>query len=200
MKTYVLGASLGQCCGGKVGLRLSVVDAAKVMLLRKQLARERYPLILFGAGHVGRALVRVLAGSPFSITWVDPREDAFSENDVDTSWLHICQTDDPTEALDDAVPGSYALVMTHRHDLDYDLSKQAIMRDDLSFVGLIGSATKKASFLGRLQRDGCAPENISRLQCPIGVAGITGKEPYAIAVSVAAQLLQRLEISGRVCR
>jgi xanthine dehydrogenase accessory factor len=90
------------------------------------------------------------------------------------------------EAPDDAA----VVILTHDHALDYRLARAALDRAPTAFAGLIGSATKRARFLARLARDGIAPEAIARLACPIGVAGITGKEPEVIAIAVLAQVLQ----------
>jgi xanthine dehydrogenase accessory factor len=149
------------------------------------------PLRLFGAGHVGSALVSVLAALPFRVTWVDSREDAFPTM-VPANASIVC-SDAPEAEVATAPPGAFYLVVTHSHDLDYAIVRAILGRDDFAWAGLIGSATKAKRFMQRLARQGVAPERIARLVCPIGIAGIESKLPGAIAVAVAAQLQQVLE-------
>ncbi len=147
----------------------------------------RTPLALFGAGHVGRALVLALAPLPFRIRWIDPRADAFP--------ALVPENATPVPAADPAAeiaavpPGGFVLVMTHSHPLDLDVTVAALRREDLAFVGLIGSATKRARFEKRMRDLGLTAAALRRLVCPIGVAGVAGKEPAVIAAGVAAQLL-----------
>lgn len=141
-------------------------------------------ILLFGAGHVGRALVQVLAVLPARITWVDDRSDAFPL----ATGIRTVVSATPEAEVAGAPPGSHLLVMTHDHGLDYRLCAAALRRPDLGLIGLIGSATKRARFARRLAAEGLDP---SRLTCPIGLAGIPGKHPGEIAVAVAAQILQR---------
>jgi xanthine dehydrogenase accessory factor len=95
-----------------------------------------------------------------------------------------------TDCVEDAPDDACILILTHDHGLDYRLTRAALQRNRLAFVGLIGSATKRARFFGRLVRDGIGAEARGRLVCPIGVSGVTGKEPDVIAIAVLAQLLQ----------
>lgn len=155
---------------------------------RERFGDERTPLLLFGAGHVGRALVMALAPLPFAVRWVDGRADAFPAQ-VPAAVTPAC-VPNPESELASAAPGSLVLVMTHSHVLDLALTAAALARDDLPFVGLIGSATKRARFLGRLRAAGRPEASLARLVCPIGVPGLAGKEPPVIAASVAVQLLQ----------
>ena len=153
-----------------------------------QPANERHDrLFLFGAGHVGKALVRALAPLPFHITWIDSRSDAFppdAPQQVDT----IIVASPPGEVTG-APPGTLYLVMTHSHPLDLEICAQVLRREDFGFLGLIGSETKRARFASRLRAIGIAPHMLGRLTCPIGVPGIGSKEPAVIAAAVAAQLL-----------
>jgi xanthine dehydrogenase accessory factor len=148
------------------------------------------PLWLFGAGHVGNALVPVLAALPFRVTWVDSREDAFPAA-IPANVSMLC-SDAPEAEVAAAPPAAFYLVMTHSHELDYAIVR-AILGREFAWAGLIGSATKAKRFMQRLARQGVAPERIARLVCPIGIAGIESKLPGAIAVAVAAQLQQALE-------
>lgn len=189
---YALGPSLGQCCGGVMHLAFRRVGAADAPALAKQLADGRAPLALFGGGHVGRALVRVLAPLPFDVTWIDSRDEIFPA-DV-PAHVH-CEHSDPVQAaVRELPPQCRVLVMSFSHAEDLDIVAACLQRlrerDDLPFVGLIGSQTKWATFRHRLEERGFAAEELARVTCPIGVPGIPGKQPEVIAVAVAAQLLQ----------
>lgn len=151
-------------------------------------ARERRdPVLLFGAGHVGKAVVGALAPLPFRVTWIDSRDDAFP-TDLPTPVAKIASTSPPDEVAT-APPGTLYLVMTHSHALDLEICAQVLRRGDFGYLGLIGSDTKRARFVSRLRAIGLPPAMLSRLTCPIGVPGIASKEPAAIAAAVAAQLL-----------
>ena len=161
-------------------------------LLLERLDMPVTPLFLFGAGHVGRALVSVLSGLPFKVTWVDGREGVFPEKVPANVTAYACPN--PAELVRDAPPGACFLVLTHSHALDYEICREILRRDGFSFAGLIGSHTKAARFAHRLARDGIAAERVGRLVCPIGIASIAAKQPEAIAVAVAAQLLRLREL------
>jgi len=148
---------------------------------------RRDHVLLFGAGHVGRALVRALAPLPFRITWIDSRADAFPP-DAPPQAEKIVSASPPTD-VGGAPPGALYLVMTHSHPLDLEICAQVLRRGDFAFLGLIGSETKRARFASRLRAAGIPPHLLSRLTCPIGIPGIGSKEPAAIATAVAAQLL-----------
>ncbi|MCO4054015.1 MAG: xanthine dehydrogenase accessory protein XdhC [Bosea sp.] len=191
-----LGPDLGQCCGGRVVLDLRVftaADAAELARLRLEAeARDgRQPLALFGAGHVGRALALALAPLPFRLCWIDSRDDAFPPHLAANAEAML--TGDPPAAVAALPAGSFVLVLTHDHALDLAITAAALSRDDLPFVGLIGSATKRARFQRRLRELGLTEHRIAGLACPIGLPGIAGKEPAVIAASVAAQLLSVME-------
>jgi xanthine dehydrogenase accessory factor len=145
------------------------------------------PLLLFGAGHVGRALVLALAQLPFAVRWIDSRAGQFpSHAPANVVALHI---DRPEREIEAAPAGGFVLIMTHSHPLDYAIAAAALHRPELCFIGLIGSATKRARFTGQALRLGLGAEAMARLVCPIGLPGITAKEPHIIAAGVAAQLL-----------
>jgi xanthine dehydrogenase accessory factor len=149
------------------------------------------PLLLFGAGHVGRALVLALAPLPFRIRWIDTRADAFPAH-VPANAIAI-HADEPGLEIAQAPAGAFVLVMTHSHPLDMALTAAALAREDLPHVGLIGSATKRARFEKRFREVGLAEARIADLVCPIGLPGIRGKDPAIIAAATAAQLLQARE-------
>ena len=146
-------------------------------------------LLLFGAGHVGAAIVRALAGLPCRVTWVDEREDLFPEHLPAN--VSVEATDTPEALAEHAPPGTSFLVMTHSHALDQRLAETILKRPgfDSDWFGLIGSHTKRKQFEHRLRERGVGQARLDAMACPIGVPGIEGKQPAVIAVAVAAQLL-----------
>jgi len=191
---YPLGPALGQCCGGAVTLRFAALDAAE--LARWPVDAPRFHLQLYGAGHVGRAIARALAPLHVLVDWVDERESEFPsdffEHAPQLPWPEhirkVCV--DAVEAeVRLAPPGAFYLVLTHQHELDLRICEAILKRADFGFFGLIGSKTKRARFIHRFEQRGIDPEAIARMTCPIGLPGITGKEPEVIAAAVVAQLL-----------
>lgn len=152
---------------------------------------DRRRLLLFGAGHVGRALIFALAPLPFAITWIDPRADALPAFVPGNAAARALA--DPTEALAEEPAGSFVLVMTHSHQLDLALVAAALADDRFPYVGFIGSKSKRARFEKRLAAGGVSQHRIAELVCPIGVGGIASKHPAAIAAATAAELLIRDE-------
>jgi xanthine dehydrogenase accessory factor len=217
LRRFALGPELGQCCGGQVDLLVETFSAADRDAVAALASREtagrfalppgaasyadgvlregfgdaRRPLVLFGAGHVGRALVLALAPLPFIVTWVDPRPDAFPTH-VPVNVV-LRRLDDPAAALADAPAGAFVVVMTHSHPLDLALVDAALRDGRFGYVGLIGSATKRARFEKRLRETGVPSDRIASLVCPIGVGGIASKAPAVIAAATAAELLVRDE-------
>ncbi|MBA1243723.1 xanthine dehydrogenase accessory protein XdhC [Pseudomonas japonica] len=175
LERFSLGASLGQCCGG-----------AAVVLL-EPLGQPQAHITVFGAGHVGRALVPLLASLPCRVRWVDARAQEFPP--VLPAGVEAIVNDDPLEEVDRMRPGSYCLVMTHDHQLDLALSEAILRRNDTHWFGLIGSKTKRARFEHRLRDRGIPPETLARMRCPVGLAPVKGKLPMEIAVSVAAEII-----------
>lgn len=185
---YALGPLLEQCCGGSVVLKLSKIPASDRMAAMKN-DRALAPLYMFGAGHVGKAVMTAIQKLPFQVTWVDGRADEFP-NLVPRRTLKVLD-DQPVRRVESAPAHSLFLVFTHSHQLDYDITAAVLKRRDAAYCGLIGSATKRARFVSRFRKEEKLTEDqIDRLTCPIGVAGIHGKEPEVIAAAVAAQLLQ----------
>jgi len=162
-------------------------------LLTETIAVRDFPVVLFGAGHVGAALVRVLANLPCRVVWVDERDGTFPPIDRLPENVTMDASGIPEAAVDEAPANSYFLVMTHNHALDLTLAERILRRGDFAFFGMIGSHTKKVLFERRLASRGIDPMRIGRMTCPIGVPGIDDKAPEMIAVSVAAQLLQKVE-------
>ena len=206
--TQALGPDLGQCCGGRVTLAVESFDAASLPEVREFAAREekgpftlgdrlrpgleeqfgenRRRVLLFGAGHVGRALVLALAPLPFDVDWADPRAQAFPAAVPQNVTLY---GGDPLEVVAAAPEGSLAFIMSHSHALDLELADSALRNPRIAHVGVIGSATKRARFEKRLQAGGIAETRVKSMICPIGTGGIRSKLPAAIAVSVAAQII-----------
>jgi xanthine dehydrogenase accessory factor len=190
---YALGPALGQCCGGVVHLKFERISAADAPVLKQRLLANGKPLALFGGGHVGRALVNVLSTLPYNVQWIDSRDEIFPSHLPPNV---VCEHSDPVHAaVADLPSGASVLVMSFSHAEDLDVVAACLKRQrlhgDLKFVGLIGSKTKWATFQHRLEAKGFTAEELAFITCPIGVSGITGKEPEVIAVSVAAQLLQQ---------
>jgi xanthine dehydrogenase accessory factor len=144
-------------------------------------------LFLFGAGHVGRALVLALAPLPFSVVWVDERPEAFPA--AVPANVACRPTTDPVAVLDELRDGDCVLAMTHSHQLDLAIADRALKRESLSYVGVIGSKTKRARFVSRLIAAG-HPESVrDRLVCPIGAGGPASRLPAVIAAATAVELL-----------
>ena len=207
MLTQSLGPDLGQCCGGRVTLAIESFDAASLAQAKDLAAREqagpftlanrlpgivenfgerRRAVLVFGAGHVGRALILSLAPLPFDVTWADPRPEAFPgampQNVTGFAG-------DPLDVLAAAPEGALAVIMSHSHALDLSVADAALRNPAIAHVGLIGSATKRARFERRLVQAGVDKSRVAAMICPIGIGGIRSKLPAAIAVSVVAQLI-----------
>jgi xanthine dehydrogenase accessory factor len=217
VQDYPLGPLLGQCCGGRVRLLVEHIaelpdeDGPFEILLgnrvvRTPLARgvappalsargplpvagahflERaesdcLPVCLFGAGHVGRAIAERATGLPLHLAWYDSRPEIAEMPGVALADEAAMVAHAAAAPADGAV-----LVLTHDHGLDYRLVAAAL-GSPAPFVGLIGSKTKRARFRSRLAAAGV---NSARLTCPIGLPGISGREPETIAIAVLAQLL-----------
>lgn len=178
--------------GGQAGLRTLEPEPGQMpALLFEPLGAGDFHIVLFGAGHVGKALVQVLSGLPCTLSWVDSRAHEFPQQLPANVTAEI--SDAPEYDAADAPPGSYFLIMTHSHALDQLICERVLQRTDFSYCGLIGSASKLRKFQKRMRARGLSEQALAGLTCPIGVAGISGKHPAEIAVAVAAQLLQARE-------
>jgi xanthine dehydrogenase accessory factor len=181
-----LGPGLGQCCGGALTLGFQPLDAAALASWPEP--EPRFHLELYGAGHVGRAIARLLADIPCRVRWIDEREAEFPASPLPRHIERIAT--DPAEAEVPSAPaGAHHLVLTHSHELDLRIVHAILKRGDFGFLGLIGSRSKRARFEHRLAERGIAPERLALLTCPIGLPGVVGKEPATIAVATVAQLL-----------
>ena len=189
-----LGPDLGQCCGGRVDLRIESFDRQSLPQLRNHSANYKQKLChihLWGAGHVGRALVMALAPLPFRTSWWDARPNAFPSAVPQNV---TCRVGTPQDMEDDAS----ILVMSHSHALDFEIVDYALRNPAFPFVGLIGSQTKRARFLKRLREAGHDESNLARLTCPIGASSLKSKLPAVIAAGVVVQMIEQEEISMSV--
>ena len=211
---FPLGPDLDQCCGGhmKVAIGLVALTGAETSLpdatsplppcgagMGREAVRlwpegpllpEQHPnrpVFLYGAGHVGQALMRALVPLPFQVTLVDSRPGAHLNGEP-----HII-TPLPEAVVQDATPDAFHLVLTHSHAVDLEIVS-AILSRSFGFCGLIGSATKRKVFERRLAERGFMPEVLQHLICPIGEPMLRDKRPEVIAASVAMQLLLRDEV------
>lgn len=179
VERFNLGARLGQCCGGMATLSFEPIGTSQKHL------------VLFGAGHVAKALVHIVATLPFRVTWIDEREAEFPE--TLPQGINKLVSDDPVGEIAQMPPNSYYLVMTHNHQLDFDLAKAIIKRGDSAYFGMIGSLTKRKKFDFRLAQRGFSQDEINTMTCPIGIGAVTGKHPAEIAVSVAGELISHYQ-------
>ncbi|KAA0891129.1 xanthine dehydrogenase accessory protein XdhC [Pusillimonas sp. ANT_WB101] len=175
--------------------RCVLTDMGGRLSMTELLAPPEMHVVLFGAGHVGQAIVRVLATLPCTVTWVDERDAQFPGNVPES--VTIEATDTPEAVIDQAPAGSFFLVMTHCHALDQRLCQQIFRRDDFAYFGLIGSRSKRRKFERRLTERGVPPERLAQMTCPVGIEGILGKAPEIIAIAVVAQLLQTQALRAR---
>lgn len=187
-----LGPQMGQCCGGRVRVSLRRADAAEIALI---IAREnaetaaRPHALIFGAGHTGRALALALAPLPVAVSLIDDRDDVMNGLPAAVTCIRMA---DPAGAVTDAPAGTAFVVLTHSHALDYRLTEAALARGDAAYVGMIGSATKRARFESSFLRCGGRRETLERLICPIGGSDVDDKRPEVIAALTAAELVRCL--------
>lgn len=172
------------------GGRVRDADGKRVLI--QPTGQPRQPLAVFGAGHVGTAIVRAMAALPFAARWIDNRADLL-DGFAGVGNVEPVLTASPEDQVAHLAPGCFILIMTQSHALDFEIARRALGRSDLGYVGLIGSLTKRAKFIKKLTAYGVGDTAIERLVCPIGLPAISGKEPAVIAASVAADLLVRAE-------
>jgi xanthine dehydrogenase accessory factor len=175
LERFSLGASLGQCCGGAT------------VLLFEPMGQPQARIAVFGAGHVGRALVPLLASLPCRVTWIDSRENEFPASIP--AGVEKIVNEDVLDEVASLPAGSYFIVMTHNHPLDLELAAAILKRNDFGWFGMIGSKTKRVKFEHRLRDRGFASETVQRMRCPMGLAEVKGKLPIEIAVSIAAEVI-----------
>ena len=147
-------------------------------------------LALFGAGHVGQTLVGILQALPINVFWIDSRMTTIKPNAGPN--VKIIESDEPKDEIAHMPADTSYLIMTHNHQLDYDILCSVINRGDGDYIGVIGSDTKWRKFQARLAHQGYKPESYAEVFCPVGLQEVTGKRPMEVAVSIAAQLIQHL--------
>jgi xanthine dehydrogenase accessory factor len=187
-----LGPEINQCCGGRVVLQLTKLNDIDRNKMAETAIQNTYympEVLLFGAGHVGRALALALAPLPFRVTLIDTRPHALlpSIHGVTSHALPV-----PEQAVRNAKPSTSFVVMTHEHSLDFLIINEALKRNDAAYVGLIGSKTKKATFKSQFFESGGTPAEFDNLVCPIGANTTGDKRPEVIAAFVAAELCMTL--------
>lgn len=175
-RSYTLGNDLSQCCGGRVQLMFEVFP------------RPKLNVVLFGGGHVGQSMATILSGIDCSLSWFDSRANYLPDQVEAVNTATQC-FDNPYRAVELCRAGSSFLVMTHSHDIDFELVEAILSRSDSAFCGLIASKSKSAKFKNRLRRKGFSEQELARLVSPIGTAIGEHKEPMAVAVAIVAQLL-----------
>ncbi|MGL1921860.1 MAG: xanthine dehydrogenase accessory protein XdhC [Hyphomicrobiales bacterium] len=178
-------------------VRREIVDTGEIVELKdnqfsEQFGLKKSPIYIFGAGHVGKALMLHLASLPFEITWVDNRKSEFPQA-VPANFNLLC-LNQPHKALLQAPDEAQILILTHDHDIDFEIVSVALQMDRFAYVGMIGSKTKKARFVSKFKKLGLSENQINTMVTPIGLPCITSKKPQAIAISVVADLLSRIEI------
>jgi xanthine dehydrogenase accessory factor len=156
--------------------------------LLEPVAPVNFQIAIFGAGHVGAATVDALSRLDCSIRWIDSRRNVFPGT-LPTNVTAI-ESADPAREVAAMPAGSYFLVMTHSHPLDFDICDQALRRGDSAYCGLIGSVSKRRRFERLMLSQGMPEKILNKLVCPIGVPGIEGKKPVEIALAVAAEILR----------
>jgi xanthine dehydrogenase accessory factor len=175
LERFSLGASLGQCCGGAT------------VLLFEPMGQPQAHIAVFGAGHVGRALVPLLASLPCKVRWIDSRENEFPEQIPHGATKVV--NEEVVDEVENMPPGSYYIVMTHNHQLDLELTAAILKRNDFAYYGLIGSQTKRVKFEHRLRDRGFSAEVMQKMRCPMGIAEVKGKLPVEIAISIAGEVI-----------
>jgi xanthine dehydrogenase accessory factor len=191
-RIVALGPEINQCCGGRVVLQLTKINEAQriAMIETERASMNQMPqVMLFGAGHVGRALAHALGPLPFRVTLIDPRPHALLPAIQGVSSLALPV---PEHAVRNAAPGTSFVVMTHEHALDFLIIDEALKRNDAAYVGLIGSKTKRATFRSQFLEAGGLVHQFETLICPIGANSTGDKRPEVIAAFVAAELCRRL--------
>lgn len=194
--TIPLGPDIGQCCGGTVSLSFRAVDGAIEADLTARHSSEyqtRPKLYIFGAGHVGLALANAASLLPISVSLVDTRKEALTQCPTNVKPILSIM---PEAIIRKAQPRSAFVVLTHDHALDFLITKEALLRGDANYVGMIGSKTKRGTFKNWYQREGGDLKQLSRLQCPIGGSKLRDKRPEIIAALTLGEVIEALLSHG----
>jgi xanthine dehydrogenase accessory factor len=177
LEHFQLGSNLGQCCGGNASVLFECFAAVGVNIM------------LFGAGHVGKALIPILAGLPCHVTWVDSREELFPTNIEAYQNVTKVVSEEPECEVASMPANSYFVVMTHNHQVDFEITQAVLKRGDFSYLGLIASDTKRRRFQQRYKHRELDPLQVARMSCPIGLEQVGGKLPMEVAISVAGEIV-----------
>lgn len=174
-----------QCCGGKVTLMFEPINTSKPSLA------------IFGAGHVAWALIHIMSLFPLDIFLIDSRKEQLKRdlNATALASLSKLPADIPESKLLDIPEDSHILIMTHDHAEDIAILDKVLGQETYPFIGLIGSKPKWQHFKQELVKLGHSEKTLERVTTPIGLEGVTGRSPQAIAVAVSAQLLTQFEFS-----
>jgi xanthine dehydrogenase accessory factor len=183
-----LARSLLAECGSPRRVEATAQDGSKFRLLLEPFGSPEMSIALFGAGHVGSAVVAAMASLNCEIRWIDSRRSVFPATAPGN--VIMIESGEPVREVAAMPPGAYYLVMTHSHPLDFEICAAALRRDDFAYVGLIGSRTKRRRFEQRMKEADLPLALLDRLACPMGIAGVGGKRPAEIAIAVAAELLK----------
>ena len=185
LQQFDLGIHLDQCCGGSTNV------------LFECFAETRVNIMLFGAGHVGQALLPLLASLPCYVYWVDSRVEQFPDNIVNYENVEIIISANPQNEVHKMPVNSYFIVMSHKHQMDFDICSEVFSRNDFEYLGLIGSNTKWRRFKRRFIQKGITDEQLEQVSCPIGLADVSGKLPAEIAVSISSEVIARYNLVKR---
>jgi xanthine dehydrogenase accessory factor len=200
---FAMSRVVQRMLSGREAPRFQLVEADGERWIVEPVTKPRVPLFVYGAGHVGRQLVRVIAELPFDVTWVDVAAGRFPIEagpvaiapDSAATCLRIA-TDRPQDIAALAPDGAFHLVLTYSHALDEEITRVLLQAGTFGYLGLIGSRTKRARFVQRFRSAGITDEAIERLVCPIGAGITSSKEPAMIAIAVAAELLRALDAAA----
>jgi len=175
MENFQLGANLGQCCGGMV------------VVLFEAFIHDAMHLDVYGAGHVAQALIPILAQLPLRIRWIDSRAELFPAQ-IPANVEKIVD-EQPVDQVASAKENNAFIILTHNHQLDFQLCQSILKRGDALWLGVIGSDTKAKRFQYRLSQRGFSAQQIEQMICPVGLKEVTGKLPMEVAIAIAGQLI-----------
>lgn len=175
IEQYKLGANLGQCCGGMAVIMFEVMIS------------QHLQLDVYGAGHVAQALMNIIAQLPIKARWIDSRADVFPEH-IPQNVLKVID-EEPTKQAQVATANTASLILTHNHQLDFELVETILNKSDSLWLGVIGSETKAKRFKNRLVHRDFSSQQIEKMICPVGLENISGKRPMEVAVSISGQLM-----------
>ncbi len=176
LKQFPLGADLGQCCGGSVNIMFECI------------INQNLKLDMYGAGHIAHSLISILANLPIKVRWIDQRAELFPDH-LPSNVVAVVDPH-PVDQVADASPESAQLILTHNHQLDFELVEAILKRDDYLWLGLIGSDVKAKRFRNRLAHKNFSAQQINSIHSPVGLSQVPGKLPMEVAVSIAGQLIQ----------